>query len=274
MDEEGQMGEVLKEVFPLLTGRDLAACICVCRQWRDVGRDDFLWRRLCASRWPSICLNSSNSHQRSTIGSSTIGAIRGYRNLFSTIARSKRNRALPAPKLCFRDLEFYVDVWVGRKSVYSAIVAGPVVQSRIKDPPEGICDSMRQHLLSSEYKMSVPVLPYFQFSPSSDVSDSDDGVCSMSMLVRRKDSDQIATIIDGSRFTYVDGLEKRAHAYDYLHISPLYPFLSEIRAWVALLLVERPPNTMAEVFGIELDFLDTASSDDEVLLLLDILDWK
>eukprot|EP01018_Ginkgo_biloba_P036799 Gb_33167 [translate_table: standard] len=58
--------------------------------------------------------------------------------------------------------------------------------------------------------------------------------------------------------------------------------LNEIRAWLALLLVESDGNMDVDnmvsrnmdVFGIEVDFCDAANSDNEVLWLLDMLDWK
>jgi len=58
-----------------------------------------------------------------------------------------------------------------------------------------------------------------------------------------------------------------------LQFSPSYPFVSEIRAWFALLLVDAQDGNM-DVFGIEVDFCDAANSDSEVLWLLDMLDWK
>lgn len=34
--------EVLKAVFPLLEGVDLASCMAVCKQWNDIAKDRFL----------------------------------------------------------------------------------------------------------------------------------------------------------------------------------------------------------------------------------------
>ncbi|KAJ0973899.1 hypothetical protein J5N97_015864 [Dioscorea zingiberensis] len=55
MAKDWSHGEVLKAIFPLLDGKDLIACMLVCRQWRDVARDDYLWKCICARRWPSFC---------------------------------------------------------------------------------------------------------------------------------------------------------------------------------------------------------------------------
>lgn len=79
--------------------------------------------------------------------------------------------------------------------------------------------------------------------------------------------------MDRSPFDYVDGPGYKAHAYDFLQFSPKYPFVYDVRAWLGLLLVDAKADKM-EVFGIELDFGEAADSDNEVLLLLDILDWK
>ncbi|RVX06761.1 F-box protein [Vitis vinifera] len=51
--------EVLKAVFPLLEGADLASCMLVCKQWRDIAQDDYFWKCVCAKRWPSICKRPS-----------------------------------------------------------------------------------------------------------------------------------------------------------------------------------------------------------------------
>ncbi|KAJ7200667.1 hypothetical protein O6H91_01G087100 [Diphasiastrum complanatum] len=248
--------EVLKAVFPLLNGEDLASCMCVAKLWRDAAKEDYLWKRLCSCKWPSTCQDSSPL---------AIGTVRGFHKLYANFARKYRTRPLPSPKLSFQDLEFYVDVWVGDCSAYSTIVPGPVVQSRIGNPPAGICESMQNHLRSQAYKMTIPVSPRFQVCFNEDVC--------MSLLIRRRDDERIACLVGRSRFAYIDGPEYRAHAFDYLRISSLYPFVSEIRAWVALLLVDANGGTM-EVFGIELDFLDAANSDIEALCLLEILDWK
>lgn len=121
------------------------------------------------------------------------------------------------------------------------------------------------HLASQTYKMTIPVQKGFEICFSEDVH--------VSLLVRRLDDERVACIIDKYGFDYVDGPGYRAHAYDYLQISPLFPFVSEIRAWLALLLVDGKAGSL-EVFGIEVDFTDAANNDTEVLCLFEILDWK
>lgn len=247
--------EVLKGIFPLMNGVDLASCMCVCTRWRDLARDDYFWKDLCAKRWPSIC---------KTKGSPPIGVSRGYHKLYTSLCKRQRS-PLPAPRLSFDDIEFYVDIWLDNKSVYSDVVPGALLQSGIINPPPGICDIMRDHLRNLTCKMTIPVSPRFRvvFNESIHVS----------LLVGRRDSDKVACIIDKSGFDYVDGPAYRALAYDYLQFSPSYPFVSEIRAWFALLLVDAQDGKM-DVFGIEVDFCDAANSDIEVLWLLDMLDWK
>lgn len=124
---------------------------------------------------------------------------------------------------------------------------------------------MQMHLASQTYKMTIPVQKGFEICFSEDVH--------VSLLVRRLDDERVACIIDKYGFDYVDGPGYRAHAYDYLQISPLFPFVSEIRAWLALLLVDGKAGSL-EVFGIEVDFTDAANNDTEVLCLFEILDWK
>ena len=104
--------------------------------------------------------------------------------------------------------------------------------------------------------MKIPVSPRFQvvFSESIHVS----------LLVGWRDSDKVACIIDKYGFYYVDGPANSALAYDYLQFSPSYPFVSEIRAWFALLLVDAQDGNM-DVFGIEVDFCDATNSDSEAL---------
>lgn len=94
------------------------------------------------------------------------------------------------------------------------------------------------------------------------------------MLVGRKDSDRVARVIDKSKFDYVDRTAYRALAYDYLDFSPFYPFVSGIRAWISLLFMDCGNEGVIDVFGIEMDFCDIANSKEEVLWLLDMLDWQ
>ena len=75
-------------------------------------------------------------------------------------------------------------------------------------------------------------------------------------------------------FDYIDRSSYRALAFDYLDIAPCYPFLSGIRAWISLLFMEDKKEDLMDVFGIQMDFCDVANSKEEVLWLLDMLDWK
>ncbi|CAM6103618.1 unnamed protein product [Calypogeia fissa] len=274
--------EVLKAVFPLLAGQDLGACMCVCKRWRDVASDDYLWKQLCARRWPSVLCSSSTSSS-STGGSTGTqqqlqlqqkkgpmmaagGASRPYFSLFSSFCKRARKQRMPLPKLRFEDLDFYVDIWCDSKPLYSTVVHGPLVLSRILNPPEGISQALQDHLMNESYKLTVPVSPSFSVKLSETPK--------VSMLVRRRDDQRVACIMDMSSFDYLDGHGNLAHAFEYLQISPLYPFVSPIRAWVALLLLDSAEKEGQEVFGIELDFVDAANSEREVLCLLEILDWK
>ncbi|ERM99943.1 hypothetical protein AMTRI_Chr10g224960 [Amborella trichopoda] len=252
MSNDWSHGEVLKAVFPLLDGSDLASCMCVCKQWRDTAKDDYLWRCLCAKKWPSIC-------KKPQPPSTT------YHHLFRTFSKQTRSRPLPPPKLTFHDLEFFIDLWSNDQLVFSEAIAGPILRQGIEVPPQGICEPMRSHLEGPTYKMATSVKSRFS------MLDGDEARASV--LVSRKDTNKIACIIENSRFDYVDRTAFRALAFDYLQFSPLYPFVSESRAWLSLLLVESCGGKV-DVFGIEMDFCDTANSEEEVLWLLDMLEWK
>ncbi|KAL2619868.1 hypothetical protein R1flu_000073 [Riccia fluitans] len=250
-------GEVMKAVFPLLLGQDLASCMCVCRQWRDVARDEYLWKQLCAKRWPSVCSGQ---------GTLATASPNSYFSLYSRFWRKPRTRSMPAPRLTFDDLEFYLDIWSDEQSIFSTVVPGAHVRSRMETVPQGISETMRYHLYSEAYKLTVAVSPRLSVK-------LDDSVL-VSLLVRRRDDHRVACIVDRSSFGYLDGHGNLAHAFDFLQISPRYPFVSQIRAWVALLLLNSVDGESQEVFGIELDFGDVANSDCELLCLLEILDWK
>ena len=144
--------EVLKAVFPLMNGKDLALCMCVCTRCRDLAKDDYFWKNLCANKWPSIC---------KTKGSPPIGAFQGYHKLYMSLCK-RRSSPLPVTRLSFDDIEFYVDIWLDDKSVYSDVVHGTLLQSGIINPPPGICDMMRDHLRSLTCKMTIPVSPRFR----------------------------------------------------------------------------------------------------------------
>ncbi|CAK9186021.1 unnamed protein product [Ilex paraguariensis] len=245
--------EVWKAVFPLLEGTDLAACMVVCRQWQEIAKDDYFWKCLCAKRWPSICKQPSPP-------------IVTYYKLFQTFYKRQHQRTLPPPRLSLNDLEFYIDIWAEERLIFSEKVPGPVLQKGIWVPPPGICDVLRFHLESPEYKMTLPVEPRFAVPQSQTVS--------VSVLVGRKDSKRVACIINKSVFEYIDRTAYRALAFDYLDFSPVYPFVSGIRAWISLLFMDHGSEGVIDVFGIEMDFCDAANSEEEVLWLLDMLDWK
>ncbi|KAL3525865.1 hypothetical protein ACH5RR_014237 [Cinchona calisaya] len=246
--------EILKAVFPLLESVDLAKCMVVSKHWREIARDDYFWKCLCAKRWPSICKRP----QPPTIT---------YHKLFQTFYKRQHRRALPPPRLSLNDLEFYVDIWTEDRLIFSEVVPGPTLQNRIWIPPPGICDVLKYHLEGPEYKMILPVEPRLAIPLSHSVT--------VSVLVVRKDSNKVACIIDKSVFDYIDRTSYRALAFDYLDFSPSYPFVSEIRAWISLLFLDNGNNEgIIDVFGIELDFCDAANSEEEVLWLLDMLDWK
>lgn len=205
--------EILKVVFPLLEGRDLAACMLVSKQWKEIAQDDYFWKCLCAKKWPSICKQASPP---------TIS----YHKLFKDFYTRRQNRAFLPPRLSFDDLEFYIDIWAEEKLAFSEVVPGPVLQKGTWNPPAGISDALRFHLDSSEYKMTLPVQPRFNIPVGQTVS--------VSVLVSRKDSRKVARIINKSVFDYIDRSTYRALAFDYLDFSPAHPFVSGIRAWVSL----------------------------------------
>jgi hypothetical protein len=145
------------------------------------------------------------------------------------------------------------------------VIPGSLAIGGIRDPPPNVCRNMREHLQAISAKIAIAVDPRFPVSFTKNIR--------VSLIVRRKDRDQVACVIDRTGFDYVDGPSYRAHTYDFLRISSQHPFVSEIRAWLALLLVDAQDGQL-EAFGIELDFGDVTGSDSEILLLLDMLDWK
>lgn len=245
--------EIIKAVFPFLEGPDLATCMSVCKQWRDIARDDYLWKCLCGARWPSICKNPSPPSET-------------YYKLFKTFYRRQHHRTLLPPRLSFNDLEFYIDIWAEDKLIFSELVPGPSLPKGITVIPHGVSEMLRIHLEGSDYKMTLPVDPRFSVPLSQTVT--------VSVLVGRKDTKKVARIVNKSIFDYVDRSAFRSLAFDYLDLSPAYPFVSGIRAWISLLFIDDGNEGVIDVFGIEMDFCDAASSEDEVMWLLDMLDWK
>ncbi|GAB2212429.1 hypothetical protein Droror1_Dr00020394 [Drosera rotundifolia] len=245
--------EVLKVVFPQLDGKDLASCMLVSKQWRDVAQDDYLWKCLCAKRWPSICKRP----QPPTMN---------FYNLYRTFYKRRPRQALLPPRLSLDSLDFYIDIWSEENLIFSEVVPGPFLKSGLKIPAEDISDMLRYHLESSSYKMTLAVEPRFSIPIGQTVS--------VSVLVARKDSNKVACILDKALFDYIDRTSYRALAFNYLDFSPKHPFISGIRAWISLLFMDDGNEGVIDVFGIEMDFCDAASSEDEVLWLLDMLDWK
>lgn len=245
--------EILKDVFPLLDGIDLASCMGVSKQWRDIAQDDYFWKCLCSKRWPSICKRPS---------APTVT----YYKLYKTFYKRQNQKKLLPPRLSFSDLEFYIDIWSEDSLIFSEVIAGPVLQKGVWNPPQGICDVLRFHLEGPEYKMTFSVDPRFSVPLCQTIS--------VSMLVGRKDSNKVACIINKSVFDYIDRTSYRALAFDYLEFSSSYPFVSGIRAWMSLLFMDKGSEEVIDVFGVEIDFCDAANSEDEVLWLFDMLDWN
>lgn len=252
MAQDWCRSEVLKAVFPLLGGDDLGTCLLVCRQWRDAASDDYFWKCICVKRWPSICKRPPPTLS--------------YRKLFITFSRPHCPQPLLPPKLSFNDLEFYIDLWSDQDLIFSEAISGPMLQIGIKNPPPEIPDVLKAHLDGPDYKMTTQVEPKFRIPLGQAIT--------VSVLVGRKDTDEIACIVNQSPFDYIDVSAFRALAYDYLNFSADHPFISGIRAWVSLLFVAHSNSTIINVFGIEIDFCNAASSENEVLWLLDMLDWK
>ncbi|XP_062106525.1 F-box protein At5g39250 [Humulus lupulus] len=248
--------EVLKAVFPLLEAVDLASCMRVCGQWKDIALEDYFWKCLCAKKWPSICKKPKPP---------TLTYYKLYKSF-----HKRQNRILPPPRISFDNLEFYIDIWIEGRLIFSEAVPGPALQLGFKIPPSGICDKLRTYLDGSDYKMTLPVEPRFTVPMCQTVS--------VSVLVGRKDSHKVACIINNSMFDYIDRTAFRAMAFDYLDFAPVYPFSSSIRAWVSLLFMEdgssEGDDGALDVFGIQMDFCDAANSKEEVLWLLDMLDWR
>jgi len=248
--------EVLKNVFPLLEGEDLASCMGVCKQWRDIARDDFYWKCQCAKKWPSVC----KRHKPPT---------ETYYKMYQTFSKRRLNRALPPPRLSFENLEFFIDIWSEERLVFSGLIPGGALENGIETLPLGISNVLRTHLGRPDYKMVVPAEPRFTIPLNQSVS--------VSVLVARNDSDKVARIINRSVFDYIDRSSYRALAFEYLDLSPCYPFISGIRAWISLLFMDvedMNDDGLLDVFGIQLDFNDVADTKEEVLWLLDMLDWK
>ncbi|XP_059318075.1 F-box protein At5g39250-like [Lycium ferocissimum] len=244
--------EILEAVFPLLEYTELANCMLVCKQWRDAAQDDHLWKSFCSKIWPSIC--KQQSPPTST-----------YYLFFRTYYK-KQYETLPPPKLTFNDLEFYIDILVDGKILFSDVVPGPDFQ---KIPPPEIGDVLRSHIEHPKYKLILPVEPRFTIHLCDTVS--------FSVFVERKDTKKVACLLNKSIFHNVYRTSYRALGFDeYLDFfSPLNLFVNlGVRAWISLLFMDYSNEAANDIFAIEMDFSYAAKSEDEVLWLLDMLDWK
>ncbi|KVH92648.1 F-box domain, cyclin-like protein [Cynara cardunculus var. scolymus] len=226
--------EILKAVFPLLEGADLAACTAVCKQWRNIARDDYFWKCLCAKKWPSTCKNPSPPFT--------------YHKLFKTFYKRENHRTLLPPRISLSDLEFYIDFWADGNLLFSQVVPGPALRKGNWTPPAGVIPVMKFHLEGPEYKLTLPVEPQFAVPYTQTIS--------VSVLVARKDTKKVACIIHEAMFDYIDRSTCRALAFNYLVFSPAYPFVSGIRAWIALLFMDGGKDDDINVFGLEIDFFD------------------
>ncbi|KAL9297249.1 hypothetical protein ACSQ67_023145 [Phaseolus vulgaris] len=197
--------EVLKAVFPFLDGVDLASCMSVCKLWKDIARDDFFWKCLCAKRWPSICKQPNPSTLT-------------YYNLYKTFYKRQHRRILLPPRISFDDLDFFFDIWAENILIFSEVVPGSVLQAGFRIPASGVCELLKFQLEGSEYKMTFPVEPRFTIPSGQNQN------VSVSVMVGRKDSKKVARIINKSMFDYIDRSSYRALAFDYLDIAPCYPF--------------------------------------------------
>lgn len=245
--------EALKVVFPLLDGKDLASCLLVCHQWRDVASDDYIWKCICTQKWPSITKKPPSGIT--------------YHRLFTTFSKPLIQSPLPLPCLSFHDLVFYIDIWSEEALIFSTAISGSALLVTWKTIPEGISDILRSHLESADCKMLIQVEPKITIPQAVTVT--------VSVLVARTDTDKMACIMHKSTFDYIDLTTSRALSCDYLKFSPGHPFISDIRAWVSLLILTKGRiGTEMDVFGLEIYFCDAANSESEILWLLDMLDWK
>lgn len=244
-------GEVLKAVFPLLDGKDLVFCMLVCRQWREIAKDDYFWKCICARKWPSICKHPPSDTN--------------YQKLYLTFSKPQKLQRLPVPRLSFDDLVLYIDMWLEESLIFSQAVLGRIFRAGLQSTPHGIPDVLLAHLNSLDCILMMEVEPKLRIPMGPTIT--------VSVLAHRKDTNKMACIINKSTFDYIDSNAARALAYEYLRFSPRHPFISDIRAWMSLLFLYKGTNII-EVFGIELDFCDAARSETEILWLLDMLDWK
>ncbi|KAE8655780.1 Detected protein of confused Function [Hibiscus syriacus] len=180
-------------------------------QWRHIARDDYIWKCVCAMRWPSVC-------KRPSPPTAT------YYKLYRTFYKRQHQRTLLPPRLSFNDLDFFIHIWTEDKLIFSEVVPGPVLQNGFKIPP-------------IKYKITLPVEP--------------------------RDLNSVR----GNVFGHVAFIA-------FADITDAIAVTARIRAWISLLFMEHGNHGIIDVFGIEMDFCDAANSKEEVLWLLEMLDWK
>ncbi|KAJ4961575.1 hypothetical protein NE237_021485 [Protea cynaroides] len=254
--------EALRLVFPLLNDRDLASCMQVCKHWKDIARDDYLWKCLSARRWPSLCKRTTPPPV-------------SYHELF-TLLDGRFHRMDRSPTLSFDDLEFYIDIWAEERIGFSGVVPCSLIRVGVKHLPPEVLAMNRPYLESDGYKIILPVRPKFSIPIEGDIS--------ISVLVRWRDENKFACIFEKGK---LDQNELQGFAPNILQFAP--PITLNIlkvhadRAFISLLFM---PDFNFEgdfsllvhadrsrVFGIALDFGVNVRSKTDALLLLSVLDW-
>ncbi|KAJ4960833.1 hypothetical protein NE237_020743 [Protea cynaroides] len=240
--------EALRIVFPLLNGTDLVSCMLVCKQWRDIGEEDYFWKCLCVKHWPSICKSSTPLP-------------RSYRELFQMFSKRCRPRLHSCPILSFDDLDFYIDIWDEEKIVFSEVIPGSFLQGGTKDLPPRVSERHKNYLNSSHYKMIIPVDPKFCIFSET---------VSVSILICRKDTNKMAYIFQKSKLI----LLYEGYPSNNLDFGSPIEEISGFLPWVYLLfIVDEDDGPVVNVFGIGLDFGRDAASEFGVLSLLQMIDW-
>uniref|UniRef100_A0A0D9Z7C1 F-box domain-containing protein n=1 Tax=Oryza glumipatula TaxID=40148 RepID=A0A0D9Z7C1_9ORYZ len=156
--ENGLSDEVLKAVFPLLDGKNLVFCMLVCRQRREIAKDDYFWKCICARKWPSICKQPPSDAN--------------YQKLYLTFSKPRTPQHLPVPKLTFEDLVFYIDMWLDGSLIFSQAVSGCILRGGLQNTPCGIPDVLVAHLIAPDCILTMEVEPKLEITmgPSITVS--------------------------------------------------------------------------------------------------------
>lgn len=149
----------------------------------------------------------------------------------------KRRELLP-PRLSFDDLKFLIDIWTEDRLIFSEVVAGRALLMGMKAPPPGSCDTLKSRLDGPPHRMTLPINPRYTIPFTQRAS--------VSVLARREDSNGVACIRNKPIFHY--------HLI-FLISPPLYPFISDTRAWISLFFCDDGGKAGMDAFGFELDFL-------------------